>query len=262
MLNLATTPQRFIATASVALLAALAITTAAPHDATAATLDATLVEDTYLDIGSASTNFSTGNELRLRTNPSVWRNPLIQFELPALKYWEEVSQVDLILTASSNAAGTLGTPDIEVLATTTAIDLATVTYNSAASDSLHNGPEATSALDWSGTWSDFSGESVIPGADFSVGQTITYTDSDAAAGLLQFIQNNSGTTPADIWICLGFNDREDGNSENSSTGLNLYSQESSGTAPILQLTTVAIPEPASASLLAVGGGLLAWRRRH
>ncbi|MCC6683048.1 MAG: DNRLRE domain-containing protein [Phycisphaeraceae bacterium] len=240
----------------------IAMLVASLPDARAAVLDATLVEDTYIssDATESNTNFANSTTLKFRTHTSTWRNPLIQFDLPVLPAGEEVVQVDLILTSAQAANGTGGTPNIEVLATTTAINMSTVTYNNA-NPTLHTGGEAgTSALLWSGVWDDFSVESVIPGADFALGQTVTYSDTDAAQGMLKFIQDNiSGSSAVTVNFGLGFVIRE-GNGGTTSAGWSIYSQEGT-TAPILRITTELIPEPASLGLLMLGGALLATRRR-
>ncbi len=230
-----------------------------------AVMDSTLVEDAYIsaDGTESNTNFSGSTVLKLRTTTSVWRNALIQFDLPLLPVGESVVKVELILTSASNTSGVGGTPDIEVLATTAAIDLSTVTYNSA-NPSLHSGGAGgTSALVWSGVWSDFTADGLIPGADFSVSQTVNYTDDDDTQGLLKFVQDNiSEVSNTNLTVGLGFVIRE-GNDGTTSLGWDIASQEVSGS-PILRITTAAaaVPEPASLGLLAIGGLLIAGRRQR
>lgn len=237
--------------------AVLAAGSAAP----AATIDATLIEDTYLEEGAASgTNFSGASTLNFRTHSSVWRNPLIQFALPTLAAGEEVTKAELILQSASNSGIT---PDIEVVGTTTAIDLSTVTMESAQTDGLHNSGEAgTSALLWTGVWDDFSDDGLIPGGAFTSGQTVTYTGDDTTKGLLDFVRSNiGGSSNVNVTLGLGFVIRE-GNGGTTSAGWLLHSQEGSGAAPILRLTTApVVPEPASLGLFGAAALLVAMCRR-
>lgn len=232
--------------------------------AAAAVIDATLVEDTYLssDATENNTNFSTDTVLKFRTHSSTWRNPLLQFQLPLLPTGEGVSKVELILTSASNPAGTGGTPDVEVLGTATAVNLGTVTYNNA-NPSLHTGGESgTSALLWSSAWTDFTNDGVIDGADFAVGQSITYTGTNATQGLRKFVSDHISTSGnATVTLGLGFITRE-GQGGSTSTGWTLYSQEGAGAAPILRITTEPIPEPAGLGLIGLSGALLLARRRR
>ncbi|QDS99080.1 hypothetical protein [Adhaeretor mobilis] len=246
----------------VPLLTALVVSVSMPGLAEAVIVDATTIEDTYLTSGS-NTNYSGESTLQFRTFSSVWRNPLIQFDLPVLPAGEQVVQADLILTSSKDPTGSGGTPDIEVLATTTAIDMTTVT--SVNSDpSLQTGGEAfTSALLWTGVWDDFSTESVIPGADFSVGQTVTYSDTDSAAGMLKFVKDNiSESTAVTVNFGLGFTIRE-GNSGTTSAGWEIYSSNATnGFAPILRITTASVPEPSSFVVFSMVGLVMFGLRRQ
>ena len=223
------------------LFGILLVNLAVAQLASASVLDATLVEDTYIssDGTENNTNFSSDSVLKFRTAPATWRNPLIQFDLPVLPAGEQVVQADLILFSAQNAGGTGGTPDIEVLATTTAIDMATVTYFNSNPELQTGGEDFTSALKWTGVWDDFSTESVIPGADFITGQPVTYSDNDGAAGMLKFVQDNiSGSGAVTVNFGLGFVIRE-GNGGTTSIGWTVNSDEGAGTAPILRITTAA-----------------------
>ena len=242
------------------LLGILLVIFAVSQVASASVIDATLIEDTYIE-ATNNVNNSGSTTLNFRTHSSVWRNPLMQFDLPVLPAGEQVVQADLILFSAQNAGGTGGTPDIEVLATTTAIDMATVTYFNSNPELQTGGEDFTSALKWTGVWDDFSTESVIPGADFITGQPVTYSDNDGAAGMLKFVQDNiSGSGAVTVNFGLGFVIRE-GNGGTTSGGWTLYSDEGSGAAPILRITTEVIPEPASIGLVAFGGLLMLSRRR-
>ncbi len=223
---------------------------------------ATLLEDTYLDNGSANTNYSGATTLLFRTFTSVWRNPLIQFSLPTLAGGDQVVKVELILQSATAAAGSGGTPDIEVLGTTTAIDLSTATYNSTNPTFQTGAQSGTSRLLWTEVWTDFSSEAVIPGADFSVNDVVTYTSTDTTQGMLKFVRDHidsaSNTT---VTLGLGFISRE-GNDGTTSTGWSIYSADGSGDAPMLRITTAPIPEPGAIALLALTGiAALLLRRR-
>lgn len=237
----------------------------ASPDADAGVFDSTLLADTYVSAFSSenSTNFSSDGTLNFRTFSSGWRNPLLQFGLPVLPTGEEVVKVELIITSASNV-GTGGTPDIEVTGTTTTIDLSTVTYNSGLSgpSPLWNGGEAgTSRLLWdTDEWSLFDGDSVIPGAEFTSGQTVNYEDDDAAGGLLEFVADSiSGSGSETVTLGLGFLTRE-GNDGTANSGWTLASDEGAGADAILRITTAPIPEPGSLALIALGGALMLRRR--
>ncbi|QDS99099.1 hypothetical protein [Adhaeretor mobilis] len=242
------------------LLAMLLICAGGLQSAAAATMDATLIEDTYLQ-SPQDVNYSSEAVLKFRTFRSVWRNPLIQFDLPALPSGQRVVGAELILTSAQAVSGVGGTPDIEVLATTTPIDLSSATYVTT-DPALHTGGEpGVSALLWTNAWSDFSTESVIPGADFSSGQIVVYADNDGADGMLKFVRDSiSGTNPVTVNFGLGFVSRE-GEGGTTSAGWDIHSGESAGNAPILRITTEAIPEPSGISL-ALFAGLLLPRSRQ
>lgn len=226
-------------------------------------LDATLLADTYVSAFSTenTTNFSGDSTLNFRTFTSGWRNPLLQFALPVLPTGDKVVKVELIITSASAAAGTGGTPDIEVTGTTTTIDLSTITYNGGLGTFWSGGEAGTSRLLWdTGEWSLFDGDSVIPGADFAAGQTISYDDEDAAGGLLEFVADSiSGSSSETVTLGLGFLTRE-GNDGTTSTGWTLASDEGAGADAILRITTAPIPEPGSLALIAAGGVLMLRRR--
>lgn len=231
------------------------------NQAEAATLTATLIEDTYIE-ASNNVNYSTQPTLNFRTFSSVWRNPLIQFDLPILPHDEKIVKVELILTSASNPAGTGGTPDIEVVATSAPIDLTTITSVNSNPTYQTGGQDFTSRLLWSSLWTNFSSESVIPGADFAVGETVIYEDADVAAGMMRFVRHNiSGSVPVRVTFGLGFTIRE-GNEGTTSTGWTLHSKEGSGMAPILRITTETVPEPTALVLAAIcGAACLLIRRR-
>jgi len=118
-----------------------------------------------------------------------------------------------------------------------AVDLSTVTYNSAQADGLHDGGQGgTSRLLWSDAWAQFS--TMIPGADFAVGQTVTYTDTSASGGIREFVENAiSASANVNVTLGLGFVIRE-GNGGTTSTGWTIRSSEhGTGPAPILRVTT-------------------------
>ncbi|WP_145060354.1 hypothetical protein [Adhaeretor mobilis] len=137
-----------------------------------AVFDATLVGDTFIssDATENTTNFSDSAVLKFRTHSSTWRNPLIQFDLPVLPAGEQIVQAELIITSAQDTTGIGGTPDIEVLATTTAIDMATVTYVNSTPSLQTGGEDFTSALLWTGLVGDFDSNGVVEGADFLLWQ--------------------------------------------------------------------------------------------
>ncbi|WP_218932508.1 CRTAC1 family protein [Adhaeretor mobilis] len=114
-------------------------------------------------------------------------------------------------------------------------DLTTITYNSASPTFHFGGEDGTSRLLWTDLWD--SSVNLIPGADYSVDEVVTYSDSAFTGGLRELIEENiSDSTMSEITIGLGFTTRE-GNSGTSSLGWSIYSRESSGNAPVLRITT-------------------------
>ncbi|QDS99089.1 hypothetical protein [Adhaeretor mobilis] len=280
----------------VSLLAVLLVSVNEPQVARAAIIDATLIEDTYLE-APQDVNYSSEEVLKFRTFRSVWRNPLIQFELPVLPTGQQVVGAELILTSAQDTKGEGGTPDIEVLATATPIDMATVTHENS-NPTLHTGGQPfVSRLLWTGlvgdfnsdgivegtdfllwqrnargslsdweanyaspnpprVWSDFSTESVIAGEDFTTGQVVNYADNDGADGMLKFVQDNISGSTAVI-VNFGLGFvSREGEDGTTSVGWNIHSSEGAGNAPILRLTTEVVP--ASAIPEPIGGLLLAF----
>jgi len=250
------------------LIGCLAAAMAAPA-AHAGVLNATLVEDTAVASTNPTTNMSGERFVPIRAVSAATRAGLFQFDLPALPTGQVVTQVDFTAWAGAVAADFVL---VDVLGTTSAMDLSTITWNSAISAGVLQGTGKTAGYtpDWGAMWTKFAGEELD--IDGWVNLTSrTYTDADDAAGLLKFVQDNISTTgPVRITLGFGFSITEDGTG-----GFQFRSQNDSGsgtTTPpgpytaTLVLTTAAgaepIPEPASALLVLAGAGVLARRRRR
>ena len=219
-------------------------------------INVTAGSDTHITSNEATTNFSGAATLRTRGLSTITRATFVQFTLPADTKLV-VNEVVLTLAGASTI-----TVDalVEVLATTTAIDFATVTWTSALGG-LITGPtgrDTDYTVLWNpAVWANTGQLWNING--MTTNNTVTYTDATAADGLLKFINDNyNGTSAVTFTIGLGLAP------DVTASGADFRSLESAAqyAKPSLQLTFTAIPEPVSFGLLLVGLLPMSTRRRR
>ena len=235
------------------------------------TFDSTIVEDTYIDSSASETNFSDERFIQHRSwSGGITRAGLYKFDLPVLPDGSTVIGAELIVKGATT--GTYN--DLEVLGTTTPIDLSTITWASAITDNIIDGQDPDFSVDWDSIWTDFTPE-LFEVNGVTLFSSETYSDTDPAAGLLRFIQDNINTgSSVNITLATGFADTQSDGATDSILSFRSSNDDGTGTpvatgdtgwpttnAPILRLT-IQVPEPTSFALLSLGSVALLVRRRR
>jgi hypothetical protein len=251
-------------------LAGVALATSAQ----AGVYNATLVEDTYIASTNPGTNFATAAAgessrfIQIRAVSAATRAGFIQFTLPAIPANEQVTKVELSLKGGAVSADF---PDVEILATTSAIDLTTITWNTAISGGFLDGDgrEGDYTPDFSNLWTSFASEPFNIDS-ITTTNTLVYTDTTPASGLLKFVSDIIGAAPQTFTLAFGFATTETETSfvaqfrsTNDNGGAGYAPGGPNG--PVLTITTevvAPVPEPAAAGLVFVTAAMLHCRRRR
>lgn len=225
------------------------------------TLDATLVEDTYVKSNEGDVNFDGHEwEVYIRNYSAFGRLGLVQFTLPQLPAGYKAGDI-LGVELSGVSAWLPASPKVmslELLGLAVNPNLTTVTYNDLL-DTSGNGVIAEYS-DYAFTYGTQASSLDAMSFDLNsvaIGDTVTFPDQ--AGGLLGFVQTNiSEAGPTTITLAIG-----PGDSAANACDFRFYAMENTAGASPMLLTMTFVPEP-SALLLAfmAAGVLLLGRRKH
>lgn len=246
------------------LLLACALTFMA-SSAQAGILNATLIEDTYVQSSDPNDNFDgSTNEIYIRNHGSAGRMGLVQFTLPQLT--DGLTATDITAAELTGVVAFVHQPTapdrdivLEFLALGVNPDLTTVTYNDLVSSDVITG-YASSAFSY-GTQMESLNLLSFNTALTPVGSSITFGNAE----LLTLIQSRISETEA---VTITFAIAPSADSVAVSVDYRFYAQENNASAEPMSLTLTTapaeVPEPGTMALLAVllGVGVIVARRRR
>lgn len=214
---------------------------------------ATLLSDTFIANSAPSTNYATDSFLALRSVSAASRGAFVQFQIPAMNP-ALITNATFTLRAAATGSSF---PNVDVLATTNAVNLSTLTWDSAVSSGLLTGTgrEADFTLAWGNAWTQFAGPLVLGSVSAvdPIGGTIIPYQS---AGLTDYLKSQANSDQAVVvTLAMGF-----AAAETTTGGMQFRAidNQSGIYAPTLQIQ--AVPEPSLGMLVLISALAAGWRR--
>ena len=247
------------------------VTAAITQPSQAEILATTLLEDTFVQSSSATSNYRTADYLWVRNHSTVSRLALAQFRLPQLPSGMTPSSIGEVWISGTVYRSATANQELEVLVLGTDPDLTAVNYNDMMTAGVITGLTGNYNFAYGSGATLVDQWTVAPQGSSGTEPhyyRVQYVDDNSADGLLYWVQQTiSDTGPTTLTVAFGPRGTE------ASCDFRFWSMEGAadssnnppaGFLPAIPLTLTLIPEPSAALLcvLALAGGLVLRLRRR